>query len=163
MNKFLLLLSAIALFGSMSCTSKGSATPAESQSETEVTQTAEIAVPADAVSVIAAKVAEVDPAVKDKFETLHAQWYEAARSTPEVAMSSNLEARTKLPQYDEMVGMGDAIVPLVVEKLTQDSCFFTQLVYEALRPDDKKQLETKKFDSAQAKAMAYGALWLSNN
>lgn len=149
-----------------SCTQKESAATAESQVVTEAVEPIEIAtveIAPEAKAVIDSKAAAVAPALREKFEKIHADWYEAAQNTPEIAMSSILEARTKLPQYAEMVGMGQDILPLVVEKLTHDEYFFTQLVYEALRPNDKKQLASEPSDCAQAKAKAYVTLWLSQS
>lgn len=113
------------------------------------------------------KTYSVDPKIQERFEFLHNEWYESAKNTPEIKYSSFMLSRVNLPQFDELVSMGEPIIPLIIEKLTHEEYFFTQLVYEAIRKNANKMLmpsydENGKIliESAQVKAMKYVKNWI---
>lgn len=59
--------------------------------------------------------------------------------------------------------MGIEILPLVIEKMTDERYLFTQLIYEGLRPEDMKTMDNNKCLRGQRRAREYIRLWLKEN
>lgn len=82
--------------------------------------------------IVTSSAQKVKSDVRDKFEKLHEEWYDASREDAKIRLSSSIGARMELPQFKEMLNMGSEIIPLVVEKMMDKKYFFTQSLYEAL-------------------------------
>lgn len=152
------------LVGCLTSCSQSSPSQTTETSQSEITVNNDAATADDTADLTAVRVEEVDPDVRARFETLHNAWYEAAGNDPEIKMSSSTYAMCKLPQFDEMVSMGDAIIPLLMEKMSDEKYFFTQTVYEAIDTTAMARL-AKALDrdvttmSAQDKAKEYVKLY----
>lgn len=101
----------------------------------------------------------ISPDIREKFDSLHTAWYDAAANTPEITLSSRSDDWMKLPQFAQLVEMGDDVLPLVVEKMVGDEGMFTVHVYEAIQPDEA--LKAKSEGVLQNRAKRSAKLWLA--
>lgn len=108
-------------------------------------------------AIIINAVSKVSPEVKAEFERRRAEWKDACNSSS-IKFSSIMKDYTKPAQFTELVNMGEPIIPLVIEKMAQGD-FFTQLIYEGIRPAEEY---TCKYGSGQQRAAYYVKRWLKN-
>jgi hypothetical protein len=81
------------------------------------------------------QVRQVDPEIRKRFEEAYAAWKEAWNH-PLIAISSNPASRTQTPAFLELLSLGQEILPLLMEKLTNPDEFFAlQAVDRLLRPE----------------------------
>ncbi len=101
--------------------------------EDNVTKTAD-----DKTSVtIAEAVSKVSTEVKEDFDRLFNEWHTAYKTDSEIRLSSRYIYPNQLPQYDQLVAMGESILPLVVEKMAGNDFYLPRLVYEGICPAEK--------------------------
>ncbi len=88
--------------------------------------------------VIAQAVKEV-PELRQKFTPLFNQWLKNWKTNPETMVSSNTQDAKKLEEYPQLLAMGKAILPLVVEQLLDEKNFVGLVLYDELQdnPDYK--------------------------
>lgn len=79
------------------------------------------------------------PAVSN-FETLFDAW-KATWNAPEMQLEPNSSTRAQGPAYDALVQLGPAVIPLVVQKLTDPSNFFAIHLYNALEQDEEAKVD----------------------
>jgi hypothetical protein len=73
--------------------------------------------------------------MKKRFEKAYQNWKEAG-SHPFIVISSNPASRTQTPAFLELISLGPAIMPLLMEKLTNPEEFFAlQVADRLLRPE----------------------------
>jgi hypothetical protein len=81
------------------------------------------------------RVRQVDPETKRQFEEVYAAWKEVWNH-PLIAISSNPVSRTQTPTFLELLSLGQTILPLLMEKLTDPEEFFAlQAVDRLIRPE----------------------------
>jgi hypothetical protein len=81
------------------------------------------------------QVQRVPSEVKKQFETAYRAWNEACEH-PFILASSNPYSRTQTPTFLDLIALGPAIVPLLMEKLTLGDDFFALLAVDRLiRPE----------------------------
>lgn len=76
--------------------------------------------------------AETKKAYQAAFIAWKRSWFEGG-----LAISSDPHSRTVGKEFDALVALGPAILPLVVESLTDPENFFALQIYDALQPDQK--------------------------
>lgn len=86
---------------------------------------------------IAEAASKVSPELKAVFDSLFDEWHTAYKINPEVRLSSRYVYPNQLPQYDQLVTMGESILPLVVEKMAGNDYYLSRLVYEGICPAEK--------------------------
>ncbi len=78
---------------------------------------------------------QVSSELRSRFERAYAAWKEAINH-PLIAVSSDTASRTHTPAFLELVALGPAILPLLMEKLTHPDEFFAlQAVDRLTRPE----------------------------
>jgi len=93
----------------------------------------------------------VSPLIKEEFEKNYGEW-QAYRQSPRVKMFSDPAVHCKTPAFDRIVGMGDAAVPLLMEKIA-DGDFFSYQAFERIQksaPDDGYRFAAKAVKSEEA-------------
>ena len=76
--------------------------------------------------------AELRSTYESAFAAWKATWFSGG-----LAISSNPNTRTVGKEYDALIAMGPAIIPLVVESLADPENFFTLQLYDAIQPNEK--------------------------
>jgi hypothetical protein len=92
----------------------------------EVDEPEEVSVPSytdDELGRIADQAGRVDPGLKAGFDERLAAW-KATWSRQELAMSQSTYDFATGPEFEAVVGLGDGIVPLVVQEMTKPDGFF---------------------------------------
>ncbi|MBD3265539.1 hypothetical protein GF373_02620 [bacterium] len=79
---------------------------------------------------------KVSKDIRGAFETLFAEWKKTWSAEEFWHVSNPAFVRYTEP-YKQLAAMGDEIVPLVVDKLTDSDNFFALQLYDALQPDEK--------------------------
>lgn len=80
------------------------------------------------------RVEQLSPVLRERFEKSYAKWKEAWNH-PLLAVSSNPATRTQTPSFLELIALGPAILPLLMDKLARPDDFFAlQAVDRLLRP-----------------------------
>src|SRR5690242_18368519 len=78
---------------------------------------------------------QVPADLRERFERAYAAWKQAI-SHPLIAISSDPASRTHTPAFLELVSLGPAVLPLLMEKLTDPDEFFAlQAVDRLARPE----------------------------
>ena len=98
--------------------------------------------------------------VRDRFERLHDEWYDASKKDMRILVSSSIYSRMEAPQFKELLEMGDEIIPLVVEKMMDRKYFFTQVLYEALMEGRRVLYDETVIRSAQDRAQLLVREWI---
>lgn len=84
---------------------------------------------------IEARAELLPPELRTRFERAYAGWKEAINH-PLIAISSDPASRTHTPAFLELVSLGPAVLPLLMEKLTHPDEFFAlQAVDRLARPE----------------------------
>lgn len=79
--------------------------------------------------------AAIDPARRERFEQLFADWKKSWHD-PSVQLHSNPAFVRRLPAFEELVALGPEILPAVARKLAEPDNFLALQLYEALQPDE---------------------------
>ncbi len=91
---------------------------------------------------------DVDASLAARFEAAYRAWATAC-DHPFIAISSNPMIRTQIPEFLELIALGTAILPLLMNKLTKPDEFFALLAVDRLirpelvvshEPDDRTAL-----------------------
>lgn len=110
-------------------------------------------------ALIADAVSKISPEVKANFDRVFDEWHTAYKAEPEIRLSSRYVYPDVLPQYAELVAMGESILPLVAEKMAGSDYYFSRLVYEGIRPADKL---TGTDILGRERAREYVRMWAEN-
>lgn len=94
---------------------------------------------------------------RDKFDTLFKKW-EDEWINGSLKYSSNSRDAMKIKEYQELVGMGDKIIPLVIEKLVDKGNFIAVHLYNALQKE--KSLISPFMLAMQDQAAKTVKLWV---
>ncbi|ROT20951.1 hypothetical protein EEL51_05405 [Muribaculaceae bacterium Isolate-110 (HZI)] len=105
---------------------------------------------------------KVQSDIRDKFERLHEEWYNASRNNPHILLSSSIYTRMELPQFKEILDMGREIIPLILEKMMDRKYFFSLTIYEALMEKQSLPVNIKETanDSEQDRAQNLVREWI---
>jgi hypothetical protein len=80
------------------------------------------------------RVEEADPALRERFERAYQAW-KTAIAHPLIAISSDPATRTQTPAFLELISLGPATLPLLMEKLSHSDEFFAlQATDRLIRP-----------------------------
>lgn len=84
-------------------------------------------IPAEVISGVKEIAAQVQPEAKEKFDEAYSRWLEF-RKSPGVRLSGNPADYTKTKAFEEIVGLGAEVIPLLMEKITQGDFFARKAV-----------------------------------
>lgn len=84
-----------------------------------------------------------------------------------LAMSSNPHTRSVGKEYDALIAMGPAIIPLVVESLADPENFFALQLYDAIQPNERLLVQFEPDDERilegeQGRAKRVVQTWFTN-
>lgn len=110
--------------------------------------------------VVANEVSCIPDSTIQKFETIFKSWKESWRTNPLTRFSSNTKDLRKLKEYEELINMGQIIIPLTIKKMMNqvEGDFIGLLLYETLQ-SDKSLVVKESFMSEQDKAIKMVKLW----
>jgi hypothetical protein len=105
---------------------------------------------------------EVRTAFEDAFAAWKNTWFSGGLS-----ISSNPHTRAVGREYDALIALGPAILPLVVEKLADPENFLALQLYDALQPSDKLLVQFEPDDERilegeQGRAHRVVQAWFAN-
>jgi hypothetical protein len=107
-------------------------------------------------------VLRMDPALRERFDHLFAEW-KASWRDPAVAIHSNPAFVRRLPAFDALVALGPETLPALALKLADPDNFFALQLYEALQPEDyarqAKATGAQPSDGEQGRAMRVAELY----
>ena len=86
----------------------------------------------DEISYVREMASNVDEETAARFAELHENWYADASKDYKILLDSSMDARKKLPQFKELVEMGESVLPLVAEKLMDEKYLFSQIIFMAI-------------------------------
>jgi hypothetical protein len=106
------------------------------------------------------------PALRTAFEKAFAKWKDAWFSGG-LAISSNPHTRVVGKEYDALIAIGPAILPLVIEKLADPENFLALQLYDALQPDEKLLVQIgpddeRILEGEQGRAQRVVQAWFAN-
>ncbi|KFZ13841.1 hypothetical protein V502_06411 [Pseudogymnoascus sp. VKM F-4520 (FW-2644)] len=81
------------------------------------------------------------PELTNNFDTLYAAWKETWFLTFNMALQQSSAARANGPQWEAVVALGPAVLPLVVAKLTTGVDAFAVQLYNRLETDTTKKVD----------------------
>lgn len=116
----------------------------------------------DEISYVREMASNVDEETAARFAELHENWYADASKDYKILLDSSMDARKKLPQFKELVEMGESVLPLVAEKLMDEKYFFSQIIFMAiidLQYPDKYSDKYRNL-SGQERAIALAKDWV---
>lgn len=102
---------------------------------------------------------------KERFDMLFSKWKESWATNPETRFSSDTRDCKKLPEFTEMLRMGSAIIPLLMEKLLDSEENFIGLVlYDELQWDETLKItysanDVRVFEGEQQRAIRTCKSW----
>ena len=105
---------------------------------------------------------EVRTAFEDAFAAWKRTWFSGG-----LAVSSNPHTRAVGKEYDALIALGPAVLPLVVEKLADPENFLTLQLYDALQPSEKLLVQFEPDDERilegeQGRARRVVQAWFAN-
>jgi hypothetical protein len=108
----------------------------------------------------------VSEGVRTAFEEAFAAWKDAWFSGG-LAVSSNPHTRAVGKEYDALIALGPAILPLVVEKLADPENFLALQLYDALQPSEKLLVhfepdDERILEGEQGRARRVVQAWFAN-
>lgn len=106
--------------------------------------------------------ADLRAAYESAFAAWKATWFSGG-----LAISSNPHTRTVGKEYDALIAMGPAIIPLVVESLADPENFFTLQLYDAIQPNGQMLVQFEPGDERiiegeQGRARRVVKAWFAN-
>jgi hypothetical protein len=106
--------------------------------------------------------ADLRAAYERAFTAWKATWFGGG-----LAISSNPHTRAVGKEYDALIAMGPAIIPLVVESLADPENFFALQLYDAIQPNDKLLIQYEPDDERilegeQGRAQRVVQAWFAN-
>ena len=108
----------------------------------------------------------VDPEIRRSFEGAFRAWKQTWLSGG-LAINSNPQSRAVGKEYDALIALGPAIMPLVVEKLADPENFFALQLYDAIQPDEKLVVhfeadDERILEGEQGRARRVVNAWFAN-
>jgi hypothetical protein len=105
---------------------------------------------------------KVRTAFADAFAAWKNSWFSAG-----LAISSDPHTRAVGKEYDALIALGPAILPLVIEKLTDPENFMALQLYDALQPNEKLLVQFEPDDERilegeQGRAQRVVQAWFAN-
>ena len=105
---------------------------------------------------------ELRAAYDRAFAAWKATWFSGG-----LAISSNPHSRSVGAEYDALIAMGPAIIPLVVESLADPENFFALQLYDAIQPNDQLVVQFEPDDERilegeQGRARRVVQAWFAN-
>lgn len=106
-------------------------------------------------------VEQVDNKTRSEFERKYSSWRNACQS-PHISFMSNPYAVKETETFWDLVEMGEKIIPLVVEKMTEDWTSRVLPLYEELQPDTDLHFtdQTSRFEGETIRAKRTVARWV---
>jgi hypothetical protein len=109
---------------------------------------------------------QIPAALKAAYERAFAAW-KATWLSGGLAISSNPHTRAAGKEYDALIAMGPAIIPLVVESLADPENFFALQLYDAIQPSDNLLVQYEPDDERimegeQGRAQRVVQVWFAN-
>jgi hypothetical protein len=112
------------------------------------------------------QITRVPPDLRSAFETAFAAW----KSTwfgGGLAISSDPHTRTVGREFDALIALGPAILPLVVEKLTDPDNFLALQLYDAIQPNERLLVQygpddERILEGEQGRARRVVQAWFAN-
>lgn len=104
--------------------------------------------------------------IRAAFEEAFAAWKESWFSGG-LAISSNPQTRAVGKEYDALIALGPAILPLVVEKLAAPENFLALQLYDAIQPADELLVQfqpddERMLEGEQGRAQRVVQAWFAN-
>ncbi|MDT4292376.1 hypothetical protein RO575_22650 [Methylomonas sp. MO1] len=75
---------------------------------------------------------EIQIAFQDAFAAWKKTWFSGS-----LAIDSNPYSRSRCKEFDDLVALGQQIIPLVIETLTEDENFFSLVLYDSIQSDSR--------------------------
>jgi hypothetical protein len=106
--------------------------------------------------------ADLRTTYESAFDAWKATWFSGG-----LAISSNPHTRSVGKEYDALIAMGPAIIPLVVESLADPENFFALQLYDAIQPNDQLLVQYEPEDERilegeQGRAQRVVQAWFAN-
>ncbi|MCM1297750.1 MAG: hypothetical protein NC311_19610 [Muribaculaceae bacterium] len=98
--------------------------------------------------------------VKQLYELRETEWENAIKSNPELELSSNSADWMNVPEFNQLVDMGEDIIPLVLDDLAHERRHWNVHLYEKLQ-SDTTLLRRSEYSSNQRIAIEYVVQWES--
>lgn len=108
----------------------------------------------------------VSPDVRAAFEAAFAAW-KSSWDRGALAISSNPRTRAVGLEYDALIALGPAIIPLVVEKLADPENYLALQLYDAIQPDERLVIhfepdDERILEGEQGRARRVVQAWLAD-
>lgn len=108
----------------------------------------------------------IDPELRMSFETAFEAWKQTWFGGG-LAINSNPQARSIGKEYDALIALGPAILPLVVEKLADPENFLALQLYDAIQPNDQLVIhfepdDERILEGEQGRARRVVKAWFAN-
>jgi hypothetical protein len=105
---------------------------------------------------------ELRAAFKEAFAAWKRTWFSGGLS-----ISSNPSTRAVGKEYDALIALGPAIMPLVIEELADPENFFALQLYDAIQPNEKLLVhyepdDERIFEGEQGRAHGVVQAWFAN-
>lgn len=103
---------------------------------------------------------------KERFNTLFEQWKKDWATNPKTMFNSDTRDCKVLPEFAELLKMGDAIIPLLIEKLMDSEANFVGLVlYDELQKNENLKItysanDIKALEGEQQRAIRTCKKWV---
>ena len=106
-------------------------------------------------------VEQVDDETRSEFEEKYSLWRNACRNS-HIFLMSDPDSVKETKTFWDLVEMGEKIIPLVVEKMTEKSGFLIISLYEELQPDKDLHFtdQASRFEGEQIRAKRTVARWV---
>jgi hypothetical protein len=114
------------------------------------------------VCLVRSRAGRVDSSLCGRFEQAYAAW-KRSWDDPLIAVSSAPGARATTPEFLDLIALGRAIVPLLMEKLTNPDDFFALVAVDQLCPElriDKSLKDESILLGEQGRAVETLRHWL---
>jgi hypothetical protein len=116
--------------------------------------------------ILSEQIAEVSAHLRAEFENAFQQWKESWFAGG-LAINSDPHSRAVGKEFDTLIAMGPAILPLVVEKLTDPENFFALQLYDAMQPHQRLVVEfvpedERILEGEQGRARRAVQAWFAN-
>lgn len=147
----LILIGTISFVGCQAKQSTKETTTAQTEEETTGLSETQMATIQNAVNAI-------DTETRAAFDTAFADWQEEWRTNSETKTSSLTTDTKGLATYTTLKEMGEGIIPLIIEKLTDEDNFIALVLYDDLQSDPlQKSIDDR--DGEQGRALHTVKLW----
>jgi hypothetical protein len=109
---------------------------------------------------------QVDEAVQTAFESAFAAWKQTWFAGG-LAVNSNPHSRAVGKEFDSLIALGSAVIPLVIEKLADPDNFMALQLYDAIQPNDRLIVQfapddERILEGEQGRALRVVQAWFAN-